>query len=351
MKREIVIDGFAINDLSPCYVIAEIGANHQGEVSKCKELFKVAKECGVNAVKLQKRNNRELYTRTMFESPYENRNSYGRTYGEHREFLEFDREQYIELQAYARELDVTFFATPFDFDSADFLAELDIPVYKIASGDLTNTPLIKHVAAFGKPLIISTGGGTMEDVVRAYDVAMAINPQLCIMQCTSGYPPEYSDLNLRVIDTFRQSFPTTVIGYSGHDNGIAMPVAAYMQGARMVEKHFTLNRTWKGTDQVFSLAPDGMRKLVRDLHRTHEALGSPIKRRLPIEEDPIRKMAKKLVAARDLTAGAIVTRDDVAIRSPGDGLPPYELERLIGLTLERDIRQDEPFTPRDLHQA
>jgi len=199
MKREILIDGTVVNDHSPCYVIAEIGSNHQGEVEKCKALFDAAKECGADAVKLQKRNNRTLYTREMFDSPYENRNSFGRTYGEHREFLEFGKEEYVELQAYARELDITFFATPFDFTSADLLAEMDVPAYKIASGDLNNTPLIKHVASFGRPLIISTGGGAMEDVVRAYDVAIANNPQLCIMQCTSGYPPEYSELNLRVI--------------------------------------------------------------------------------------------------------------------------------------------------------
>jgi len=349
MKREITINGTSINDASRCYVIAEIGANHMGDVEKCKALFKSAKECGADAVKLQKRDNRSLYTKQLFDSPYDNRNSYGRTYGEHREFLEFSCDQYAILKDYAEELEITFFATAFDFPSADFLAELDLPAYKIASGDLTNTPLLRHVATFGKPIIISTGGATMEDVVRAYDLIAPINQQLCIMQCTSGYPPEYSELNLRVIEGFHHAFPRTVIGYSGHDNGIAMPVAAYMLGARIVEKHFTLNRTWKGTDQVFSLAPDGMRKMVRDLHRVHEALGDPVKRRLPVEESPIKKMAKSLVAARDLSKGHVVTADDIAIRSPGgEGLPPYELDKIIGIQLDRDLRADDPFRMRDL---
>ena len=196
MKRELVIENFSIHDDGDCYIIAEIGHNHQGSLEKAKELFKAAAECGVNAVKLQKRDNKSLFTREMYNKPYENENSFGPTYGAHREALELGREQYAELQKYAKELGLTMFATAFDFPSADFLADLDMPAYKIASGDLKNTPLLRYVAKIGKPMIISTGGGTMEDVQRAYDAIMPINPQLAILQCTSSYPAEHHDLNL-----------------------------------------------------------------------------------------------------------------------------------------------------------
>ncbi|MDO8753454.1 MAG: N-acetylneuraminate synthase family protein, partial [Anaerolineales bacterium] len=293
------------------------------------------------AVKLQKRDNKSLFTREVYNKPYDNENSFGATYGEHREALEFGREEYIELQKYARELGLTMFSTAFDIKSADFLAELNMPAYKIASGDLKNTSLLKHVAKFGRPMIISTGGATFEDVQRAYDAIMPINQQLCILQCTASYPAEPQDLNLRVISTYREHFPENVVGLSDHENGIAMAVAAYVLGARVVEQHFTLNHTWKGTDNVFSLEPIGMKKLVRDLSRLHIALGDGVKKIYPAEVSPISKMGKKLVASRNLKAGQRLTESDMAIKSPGDGLPPYELDNVIGKVLRNPLSEDE----------
>src|SRR5688572_30219693 len=162
--RSLQIDGFEIHDGSDCYVIAEIGHNHQGSVEQAKAMLTVAKDCGANAVKVQKRSNRTLFTREFFEQPYDNEFSFGPTYGEHREALEFGRDQYVQLQRYAREIGMTFFATPFDLESADFLAGLNMPAYKLASADLVNTPLLRHVATFGKPMILSTGGATMEEI-------------------------------------------------------------------------------------------------------------------------------------------------------------------------------------------
>jgi N-acetylneuraminate synthase/sialic acid synthase len=338
--REITIDGFHIGDETDCYVIAEIGHNHQGELAKCKDLFRAAKECGVNAVKLQKRDNRTLFTREMYDSAYHSENAFGNTYGEHREALEFGRDEYVELIRFAKEIGVTFFSTAFDHNSADFLADLDMPAYKMASGDIVNTPLLKHVAKIGKPMIISTGGATMDDVARAYDAIMPLNRQLCIMQCTAGYPPEFQELNLRVIETYRQRFPDIVIGFSSHDNGIAMALVAYMLGSRVVEKHFTINRAWKGSDQAFSLERDGMRRMVRDLHRARIAVGDGVKRTYPSELKPLQKMAKKIVAARDLPSGHVLRREDLALKSPNDGLPPYELEKLIGKRLRTGLRAD-----------
>ena len=342
--RKLSLNGKVIQDSSDCYVIAEIGHNHQGDLETAKEMFRVAKENGADAVKLQKRDNRSLFTKAGYNKPYENPNSYGATYGEHREFLEFGGIEYKTLMDYADEIGITMFSTAFDFNSADFLAKLDIPIYKIASGDLKNIPLLKHIAEFQKPIILSTGGGTMEDVNRAYDAIMPINQQLCILQCTAGYPAKFEELNLNVITTFRERFPNTTIGLSSHDNGIAMAVAAYMLGARVIEKHFTLNHTLKGTDHAFSLEPNGFRKLVRDLQRTRAAMGDGVKQVYPSEINPITKMGKKMVAAHDLEAGHMLRREDVAFKSPGDGLPPYDIDKIIGRLTRQAMKEDDAIT-------
>jgi sialic acid synthase len=348
-ERRLEIDGFEIHDGSDCYVIAEIGHNHQGSVEQAKAMLTVAKDCGANAVKVQKRSNRTLYTREFFDQPYDNEFSFGPTYGEHREALELGRDDYVELQRYAREIGITFFATPFDFESADFLAELDVPAYKLASADLVNTPLLRHVAAFGKPMLLSTGGGTTEDVDRAVEAIRTINDRLCILQCTAAYPCETEDLNLGVITSLRERYPDRVIGLSDHQNGISMALVAYMLGARVIEKHFTLNHAWKGTDHAFSLMPEGLRKLVRDLRRIPVALGDGVKRPLPVEQKPLEKMGKKLVAARDLELGHVLTAEDVAIKSPADGgLPPYELDRLVRRRLRRPVAFEDFLTFDDV---
>jgi N-acetylneuraminate synthase/sialic acid synthase len=330
-----------IGDDTPCYVIAEIGHNHQGSVEKARELFREAKLAGAHAVKLQKRDNRALYTRAAFNKPYDNENSFGATYGEHREFLEFGLKEYRELQRYAKELDIDFFATAFDKASADFLGELDVPAFKIASGDVKSIPLLEHVARFGKPLILSTGGALVEDVQRAYEAVMAVNPQLAILQCTAGYPAAFEELDLRVVSQYRERFPGAVIGFSGHDNGIAMPVAAYVLGARIVEKHFTLNRAMKGTDHAFSLEPVGLRKMVRDLERTYKALGDGRKKIYDSEKAPIIKMGKSLVIARDLPAGHVLTVEDIVMKSPGGGIPPYELGQVLGRVTLKALYEDD----------
>ena len=343
--RELVIDGTRITDDGDCYVIAEIGHNHQGSVEKARELILSAKECGVDAVKLQKRDNRALYTRAAYEAPYDHENSFGTTYGEHREALELDRDAYVELQRTARDAGVTLFATAFDQASADFLADLDMPAYKTASGDLRNTPLLRHVASIGKPMIVSTGGATLEDIDRAVEAITALNTQICLLQCTAVYPAAAEELELGVITTLRERYPEFVVGLSDHQDGIAMSLVAYMLGARVMEKHFTLSHTLKGTDHAFSLMPEGMRKLVRDLRRVPAALGDGVKRPLASEEPALKKMGKMLVAARDLEPGHVLAEGDVVARSPADGgLAPYELDELLGRTLGRALREDEAVT-------
>src|SRR5947199_10437365 len=189
----------------------------------------------------------------------------------------------------------------------------------------------------------------MGDIERAVDTILPINDQLAVLQCTAAYPARVEDLNLNVITTLRERFPNLAIGLSDHQNGIAMAIVAYMLGARVIEKHFTLNHAWKGTDHAFSLMPEGMRRLVRDLHRVPTALGDGVKRPLDCEQQALVKMGKKLVAARDLEAGHVLTESDVAIKSPADGgLRPYELDRLLGRPLRRPLRVEEAIFLEDV---
>ena len=348
LEPQLIIEDRVIHEAQGCYVIAEVGHNHQGSLEKAKALILAAKVCGADAVKFQKRNNPTLYTRAMYESPYDHEHSFGPTYGAHREALEFGREAYQELQHYAREVGITMFATAFDQASVEVLASLNMPAYKIASGDVTNIPLLKQVARLGKPVLVSTGGATMDDVQRVYDTVIPLNLQLCLLQCTASYPVEPEDMHLQVITTYRQRFPDIIVGLSDHQNGIAMSLIAFVLGARVIEKHFTLNRAWKGPDQAFSLEPSGLHKLVRDLHRAHMAMGDGIKRVLPCESRAIFKMGKKLVAARDLPEGTVLGPEDIAIKSPSDGLPPYALDQIIGRATCRVLKADESILMADV---
>ncbi|MBN1166553.1 MAG: N-acetylneuraminate synthase family protein [Methanospirillaceae archaeon] len=348
MTREFRIGKDIITDDPRSYVIAEIGHNHQGNIETCKKMFLSAKQCGVNAVKLQKRTNKLLYTKELYNSPYDNENSFGATYGEHREFLEFDTDEYIELKNFADELGLSFFCTAFDIPSVDFLEDIGIHGYKIASGDLKNTPLIAYIAKTGKPIILSTGGGTLEDVQRAYDTIRPWNRNFCILQCTACYPVEPEDMNLKVITTFREKFPDVVIGLSDHQNGISMALVAYMLKARVFEKHFTLNHSWKGSDHSFSLEPIGMSKLCRDLKRAMYAIGDGVKKPIPGEINPLIKMGKQLVASRDIPKGHQLTVLDIAIKSPINiGLPPYEFNNIIGMVTKKPLSEDDPIS-RDI---
>jgi N-acetylneuraminate synthase/sialic acid synthase len=181
---------------------------------------------------------------------------------------------------------------------------------------------------------------------------MPINQQLCLLQCTAGYPAAFEELNLNVITTFRERFPNTVVGLSSHDNGIAMALAAYILGGRVVEKHFTLNHTWKGTDHAFSLEPTGFRKMVRDLERVRVATGDGVKRVYETEVNPMVKMGKKICAARDLPEGYTLKPEDIAFKSPGGGgLPPYEVDKIIGRTTRRALKADEDITFEALNGA
>jgi len=330
------------------YIIAEIGHNHQGSLETAFEMFNQAKLAGADAVKLQKRDNKNLYTKSFFNEKYDHENSYGKTYGEHREFLEFDANQYKELIEYAKEIKIDFFATPFDFPSVEFLEKLNMPAYKIASADLTNTPLQKEIAKTNKQIFLSTGGGSLEDVKRAKENIFSINKNLAILHCTASYPAKVEEMNLSVLNTYGKEFPNIILGLSDHENGIDAGPIAYMLGARVFEKHFTLDRAKKGTDHSFSLEPQGLTKFVRNIHRIKKMLGSSQKQLLESEKKPLFKMKKSIVAKNNLIKDQLIKLSDLNFKSPGGGLEPYEVEKLLGKKLKKDISEDDYILFEDL---
>lgn len=291
--RELILNGRRINDAEPCYVIAELGHNHGGDLETARRLIKTAQFCGADAVKLQKRDNRSLYAPSILNAPYVNENSYGPTYGAHREALEFGHREYRTCQLIAREAGITLFATAFDEPSVDFLCELDVPAIKIASGGCTDHALLRYAARSGRPLIVSTGGTTFDDVDETVNLLTGLPAPFALLHCTAAYPVrDPAELNLLAIHFMRLRYPEIVIGWSGHDPGIAMALVAYAYGARIIEKHFTLNRASKGTDHAFSLEPKGLATLCEDLAKARVASGDGEKRFYPSEKGPIAKMRR-----------------------------------------------------------
>lgn len=292
--RHLQIGNRVVSENSPCLVIAEIGSNHGGSVSTAVDMIRIAAACKADAVKFQCRDNATLYSDTLLNAAYENEHSYGKTYGEHRQALELSDAALATCCFESERSHVLCFSTAFDEPSVDRIVKLGMPAIKIASGGLTDKRLLRHAALSGLPIILSTGGGTFREIDDAVDLITCYTQRLAILHCTAAYPVrDFTELNLACIATMRERYPEYVIGWSGHDSGIAMATAAYTLGARIIEKHFTLNRANKGTDHAFSLEPAGLSKLCRDLRRAQEAFGDGEKRYLPSEVGPIAKMRRR----------------------------------------------------------
>jgi sialic acid synthase len=292
--RQLQIGSRLVSDATPALVIAEIGGNHGGSVETAVQMIRIASACGADAVKFQCRDNQTLYSDTLLNAAYENENSYGKTYGEHRKALELSDPALDTCCFEAERSNVLCFSTAFDELSVDRIVKLGMPAIKIASGGLTDKRLLRHAALAQLPIILSTGGGTFREIDDAVELITCYNNDLALLHCTAAYPVrDWSEHNLACIAALRERYPEFVIGWSGHDNGIALAVAAYALGARIIEKHFTLDRTAKGTDHAFSLEPAGLGKLVRDLRRAHAALGDGQKRYYPSEVAPISKMRRR----------------------------------------------------------
>ncbi|MDQ1167486.1 MULTISPECIES: N-acetylneuraminate synthase family protein [unclassified Flavobacterium] len=284
------------------YVIAEIGCNHKGEMEIAKELIKIAKIFGnADAVKFQKRNNKELLTEEQYNAPHPNfSNSYGETYGEHREFLEFDLEQHGELKTYCDEIGITYSTSVWDTTSAKEIASLNPDFIKIPSACNNNFEMLGWLSDnYSGEIHISTGMTTKEetDTLVEFFTQKQRNKDLVLYNCTSGYPVPFEDVCLLDINILKQKYEHKVkhIGFSGHHLGIAVDIAAYTLGANIIERHYTLDRTWKGTDHAASLEPMGLRKLTRDLNAVYQALAFKSSDILPIEQIQRDKLKNKKV--------------------------------------------------------
>ena len=327
-----------------CFVVAEIGANHMGEASRCEVMIESAAVCGADAVKFQKRDNRLMFTEAAYNAPYDNDLSYGRTYGEHREYLDwFGKKEYDRFRAVADKHGILLFATPFEERSADFLYRQDMPLYKIASCDVNNHPLVKHVASFDKPMIISTGGAEFDEIAGLVEEIDKINNNYAILHCISTYPNEDAQLNLETIPFLAKEFGK-IVGLSSHHPGLLPHYIARTLGANIFEAHFTLNRGSRGTDHGFSLEPQGLRTLCKDLKRIPGMRGEYGK--FVLEEERagfIKKMGKGIYLRQAYKAGQVIVERDLVMRSPAGGYQPYEMDKVVGQRTARAVSVDEPL--------
>jgi N-acetylneuraminate synthase len=285
----VAIGGVAIGPDEPVYVIAEIGLNHNGDVEIAKQLIDVAADSGAQAVKFQKRtpaiSTPEHMKNTPRETPWGTM-----TYLEYRYRVEFDRDQYIEIGDYATMRGLSWFASPWDEQAVDFLEDLDVVAHKVASASVTDIAMLEALRSTGKPIILSTGMSTMDQIDRAVEVLGTNN--LVVLHATSTYPLPPEEANIRMIPTLRDHFPGVPIGYSGHERGLQISIGAVALGAVAVERHITLDRTMWGSDHAASLEPVGFEHLVRDIRVLGEALGDGVKRVYPGELAPLAKLRR-----------------------------------------------------------
>jgi N-acetylneuraminate synthase len=322
----------------PVFVIAEAGVNHNGDLKLARALIDVAVEAGADAVKFQTFRADRLATPDAPKAEYQLQTTGdAESQFEMLRRLELSSDAHRELQAYCHERGIIFLSTPFDEEAVDLLDELGVPAFKISSGDLTNSPLLEHVAGKGKPVILSTGMSELSELIEAVSVlntAGCENPVL--LHCVSNYPADPSEVNLRAMQTMRSAFDVPV-GFSDHSEGIDVALAAVALGACVIEKHFTLDRTFPGPDHRASLEPAELRELVRSIRRVETALGNGRKVPTASELETAKVARRSLVAARDIPAGATLERDMVTMRRPGTGMSPATLNTLLGLKTAHEI--------------
>jgi N-acetylneuraminate synthase len=286
-QPEIRLGSKVVGPGKPCYVIAEIGINHNGDIDIAKKLINVASGAGCDAVKFQKRTIDVVYTPEELAKPREN--PFGETNGDLKRGLEFEIEEYREIDRYCREVKIDWFASCWDEASVDFIAQFQVPCFKVASASLTDDKLLRHTRAVGKPILLSTGMSTIQEVDHAVDVLG--KKDLLLLHACSTYPAYYEELNLHVIDVLRERYGLPV-GYSGHETGLASSVAAAVLGCCVIERHITLDRSMWGSDHAASLEPNGITRLIRDIRLIEKSMGDGVKRVLEREQPIIKKLRR-----------------------------------------------------------
>ncbi len=329
----------------PVFFIAEIGINHNGNPELARKLIDIAADAGADAVKFQKRKLSEVYDRGALDDIYAQDKDVQFVL-EWLKRCELSDEVFRELAAYAWGKGLEFLCSPWDRDSVDFLEDLGVAAYKIASADMTNFPLLEYVARTGKPMIVSTGMSDWREIERTVEFLRELGADFALLHCQSTYPAAFKDINLRVM--LRLMEFGVPVGYSGHERGIAVSTCAAALGACIIERHITLDRTMPGPDHAASLEPPGLQKQIRDIRIIQVALGHD--RRSPSRGELLTRVSlgKSLVAARDIAKGEIITWDMLAARSPGTGVSPQRALEVVGKPAPRDFKAGERFREADI---
>jgi N,N'-diacetyllegionaminate synthase len=333
-RVELAIGDRRIGAGHPCFVVGEAGVNHNGCLDLARQLVDVAVDAGVDAVKFQTFVADELVTADASKADYQRRiTDAGESQLEMLRRLELPAHSFAELQAYCRHRGILFLSTPFDEASADLLHSLDVPLFKVSSGDLNNVPLLTHLARMHRPLVLSTGMATLGEIESALvHVRTAGDPPIALLHCVSDYPARPADVNLRAMATLRTAFSVPV-GFSDHTVGIEVGLAAVAMGASILEKHFTLDRAMEGPDHAASLDPEGLKRLVASVRTVEAAFGDGVKLPAASERSTARAARRSLVAARDLAMGERLDDGALAVRRPGTGLSPELLPYVVGRRL------------------
>lgn len=330
------------------YVIAEAGVNHNGNFDIALKMIDAAKRAGCNCVKFQTFKTECLVTYDAPKADYqkENMNSTDGQF-EMLKKLELSYDEFVKLKNYCDQVNIDFMSTPFDLESADFLDEI-VPAYKISSGDITNKQLLKHVAKKGKPIILSTGMSTLEEVKEAVGwIETEKNNDITLLHCTSNYPTAYEDVNMQAMITLKKEFPYPV-GYSDHTPGFIIPVMAVAMGAVVIEKHFTLDKNLVGPDHKASLDIGELNEMVKNIRIIDVAQGDGIKKPTKSELNTRVIARKSIVLAKDLERGDCLQPLDLNIKRPGNGLAPKYLDLLVGKRLKRNMNKDSFVKPEDV---
>jgi len=327
-----------------CYIVAEAGSNHDGDLSQARKLVEVAASVEADAVKFQTFRADRIVART------EDRPSTlvrfldkDETVTDLFKKLELPFEWHAELRDLALSHGMQFLSTPFDEESADFLMRLGVPAFKVASYEVTHLPLIQHIAHKGLPMIVSTGMATMGEIEEAVDVVRAEGAPVILLHCAVGYPPKAEDVNLAAMDAMRAAFGVPV-GFSDHTKGTSIPIAAVARGASVVEKHFTLSRTLPGPDHHFACEPDELKAVVQGIREVEAAIGEPRKGVAPGEKEFYRLGRRSVFAARDVPEGTTLGPEMLVVLRPGTGLPPKYLPLLVGKVTRKALKKHEPIT-------
>jgi len=332
-----------------CFIIAEAGVNHNGDINIAKKLIDKAVEAGVDAIKFQTFKADNLVTKEAPKADYQKDTTGDGSQYEMLKGLELSLENHILLKKYCENKGIIFISTPFDFESVDLLEKIDVPLYKVSSGDLTNLPLLKYISQKNKPIILSTGMANLGEVEEAVEIIFKTgNKNLILLHCTSNYPAAYEDVNLRAMLTMKEAFKLP-IGYSDHTMGIEVPISAVALGAKVIEKHFTLDKTMDGPDHRASLEPDELKMMVDSIRNIERAMGDGIKRCNKNEENTKSAARKSIVAARNIRKDDIIANNDISFKRPEGGLSLKYADLIVGKTANRDINKDEHIRWRDIY--